>query len=431
VKKEKQPGSRSLEASAHGVSAHAPRSASVCARLFLLLSLLLGACNPDFTEPWEVKDPRVLALRVEIEGDANHQHSRPKLGQTFKLRTFMATPRKPKSTLAKRFDAKLELCLGIKLSNGALACGAAPGQPASLPFGGATTTVNDDELLFEGLTVPAELSMLPAPFDKIDRIALFGAVCVEGKAVRVAGKQVDKDPVTELFECTDNQGADYTDPLVFTLSILLDRGNPGDDNLQPTFACAANAAKNDACRAGVVTPGEKRTPGETLLVVPKNEKKGIANDQVMVWQPFIKDHDAALDLPWTDCEKSGLVAVHIDDPKRLIRVRFDSLDRQNYQYNAQVDGKTVLEHAREQLIIAHAVTDLGGKLERYFSEVPGLEDDAQAEIEVEYTPPGPKDDAAKGLTAGGRLVRFYFLVRDERGGVDYTTRELCLLPRAQ
>jgi len=31
----------------------------------------------------------------------------------------------------------------------------------------------------------------------------------------------------------------------------------------------------------------------------------------------------------------------------------------------------------------------------------------------------------------GRLVRFVFVLRDLRGGIDWTTRTICLVPKAE
>jgi hypothetical protein len=396
-------------------------------RALVVLALVTAAvagCNPDFTEQWEVIDPRLLATRIDLQGDTT-ERARPKLGDTFAIRIFMGEPREPKTPLETRYDAKLELCLGFLLPNGSLACGALPGQPPSITFGGAPTVVSDDELRFDGLRAPpelAELPELPPPLDEIDPIALFGAVSVDGKVERVADKEVNKDPVTELFRCTGNEGAVYPDALVFSMSVLLDLGRPGDDNHHPSFACRAAAGSKDACAAGVPVEGEKTIPGEFVLVRP--EKTEGVEREALAWGPR---PDGA--LPWSDCASSGLVPVHLGDKEHTIRVRFDAADREPYQYEQDENGKPVLKSDREELRVSHAITELGGKLARHFSIIERDVADSAAELELPYTPPGEDDDAADGLTAKGRLVRVYFALRDERGGVDYITRELCLLPK--
>jgi hypothetical protein len=398
----------------------------------LLVFVALAACSgcaPDFTMPWEVNDPRVLAGRVEVEGDPTR--SGPKLGESFRIRLFMATPRKPKQAFDKRYDVRLELCIGVKLANGALACGGIDGSEGSFQFQGKTELVSDEEIVLSGLTVPSELSNLPPPFDQLDRIALFGAVCVDGKVQRVPGKTVNEDPTTELFRCTGNEGADYPDPLVFTLSVLLDLGRPGDGNHQPSFVCEGQPGSGDACRAGVQEKDpEERVAGSFVLVRPKDEKNPDKPRESIPWDAR-KDADDPTAVPWEDCVNSGLPLVHIADGKHIVRVRFDARDRETYAYEYIHKNELEKGTEREELEIAHALTDLGGKLERYFSVLERDVPDSQAEISFDYTPPGDNGEAADTLTQKGRLVRFYFVARDERGGVDYTVRELCLLPKGK
>jgi hypothetical protein len=388
----------------------------------LLLALSCSACNPDFSMPWEIEYPRLLAMRVEIDGDDTRSRSRPRLGESFSMRVFTATPRKPETALAARYSAKLELCLGVLLSDGTLACGGIAGAPASITFGGEPVIVSDDELRFDGLQVPAQLADLPPPFDAIDRIALFGAVCVDGTAERVAGKEVNDDPLNELFRCTNNAQAERPEPLLFTLSVLLDLGRPGDDNRHPSFACDPAASATDACKAELDAPGEEPIAGEFILVRPEKQK-GIPRE-TLVWGAL-----GAGELPWNDCRESGLPLVRLGDKEHTIKVRFDAADRQRYEYDAVEYGKTVRKKEREELVVSHAITELGGELPRHFSVVEADVPDSEAELELAYTPPGAKGEPAEGLTARGRLVRFYFALRDERGGVDYITRELCLLPK--
>jgi len=72
---------------------------------------------------------------------------------------------------------------------------------------------------------------------------------------------------------------------------------------------------------------------------------------------------------------------------------------------------------RETLTFSHFVTS--GELERQFSVV----DDDTADVTVEWTPPAVED-----VSADGTRVRFHFVVRDGRGGIAWTARELCVAP---
>jgi hypothetical protein len=384
----------------------------------VLAALAFTACTPDFTEAWRATDPRIVAVRIEPHDDRSR--ARPKKGEGFDIRVFMGTPRKPETPLATRYDAQLELCLGIKLANGDLACGVVDGLPASLPFAGPPSIVSDDELRFDGAMVPSEIANLPPPFDQIDRIALFGAVCVDGKVERIEGKEVNDAPVTDLYRCVDNEGESDQEPLTFTVSVLLDLERPGDDNLHPSFACAEGAAATDACKAGVKVDGENLLAGEFVLIRPKEGDADRSAERLEAWP--------GATLPWDGCTGTGLPEVHVGDEEYTLRVRFDAADRQVYDYDTVVEDETVRVTAREELRISHALTDLGGDLARHFSVIEDVVPDDEAELELAYTPPGPDDEGSSDLAEGGRLVRIYFALRDERGGVDYTTRELCLLP---
>ena len=396
---------------------------------WLVLGVLALACTPDFTMPWEVKDPRPMAARVEVESDPTR--SQPKPGESFRIRMYMATPRKPKKPFNERYDVRLELCLGVKLAGGALACGgSADGMEGSLIFQGKTEFLSDEEILFSGLSVPSQLSELPPPFNEIDRLALFGAVCVDGKVERVEGKRINEDPTTELFRCVDNADAEYKDPLIFNTSVLLDLGQVGDGNHHPSFACEGEPGSGDACRAGVEHEHEERVAGSFVLVRPQDKNDKAKPREALAWDPRADAADST-QVPWEDCANSGLPVVHLEDGKHLVRVRFDAQDRETYAYSYIHKNKPVMGEEREELEVAHALTDLGGEIERFFSILERDVPDDQAEVWFEYTPPGVKGEAGETLTAKGRLVRFYFVVRDERGGVDYTVRELCLLPKGK
>lgn len=73
--------------------------------------------------------------------------------------------------------------------------------------------------------------------------------------------------------------------------------------------------------------------------------------------------------------------------------------------------------SRESLQVSHFST--GGELDRAFSYVSG--DDGELSVDVDWKAPGRAED-------GGQLVRFFFVVRDLRGGSAFTERALCVLP---
>ncbi len=75
------------------------------------------------------------------------------------------------------------------------------------------------------------------------------------------------------------------------------------------------------------------------------------------------------------------------------------------------------EAGSEELLVSHFVT--AGEIARQFS----LIDDASPAVEVDFTAPPAED-----LPPGGRRVDLHVVVRDQRGGVAWTSRPLCVVP---
>jgi hypothetical protein len=392
----------------------------------VLLLLLLTGCPANFIEPWEVAEPRLMGIKVEVEGDPSRP--RPRLGESFALRAYLALPGAPLTTpLATRYSLALALCLGFETATGQLAC---LGEQTLTP---RTSTVSDSELLLSGINidlssfgVPAgttlDISSLPQLAD-LDRLALFGVLCIDGVAERVPDKSVRSDPPSQLFRCSGNEAAQFRDPTVFTMSVFLDRGLPADANKNPLFACDP-ALADSACNLGVTREGEPLVPGPFVLALPEPKAPG-EQRRVLPW-PASAD---STQLPLEGCrDVPGLLQVVGHSGEHVIRARFDASDREPYVREIETNGVPGTREEREALLLTHALTIHGGELSRFDSLLLKEEVDSQAEVSVTYEPPGQSDDPAKQIPQNGRLVRFSFTLRDQRGGVDYATRELCLLP---
>lgn len=105
-----------------------------------------------------------------------------------------------------------------------------------------------------------------------------------------------------------------------------------------------------------------------------------------------------------------------ESPSELVFTS-DPADRERYQ--ELVFGETpTLVDAREDLTITHVAS--AGRFERLTTEV--FDDDAP-DPRVEWEHPPPEDVPADGLT-----IRFHFVIRDGRGGMDWTERAACLVP---
>jgi hypothetical protein len=249
-------------------------------------------------------------------------------------------------------------------------------------------------------------------------------LCVDGTVERVPGTNAAHDQISELFHCTDNDDAKYKTPLPFTMSIFVDRGLPGQLNHHPSFLCDEDEPEG-ACQAGIALHGE-RVPGAFVLERPEKLVREQGGERVLAWPAW----DTSEPLPWEDCADApeSLPKLRAESGEYKVHVRFDASDREQYEREIEENGKPVLEPRREQLIVSHAITTRGGELGGYAHALDRETPDSEAEIDFDYTPPRQSDEREKHIDEGGRLVRFYFALRDQRGGADFTTRELCVLP---
>jgi hypothetical protein len=118
--------------------------------------------------------------------------------------------------------------------------------------------------------------------------------------------------------------------------------------------------------------------------------------------------------PWPAGDGCALT-VPADPKEHPIAVTLGG-QRETYQSTANAEG--VVETKRETIQLSHFTTT--GELERQISF---LDDDKDpSDVSVKWTPP-----AVGELPAGG-LVRFFFVARDLRGGLDWQTRSLCVNP---
>ena len=97
----------------------------------------------------------------------------------------------------------------------------------------------------------------------------------------------------------------------------------------------------------------------------------------------------------------------------------DGSDRE--PYTVVVGDPPVATATREGLQISQ-FTD-AGKLKSQFSFVEATDQNAMTTVDVTWDAPEAAD-----VTAAGAAVTFTFVVRDDRGGTDWTTRTLCVTP---
>lgn len=94
-----------------------------------------------------------------------------------------------------------------------------------------------------------------------------------------------------------------------------------------------------------------------------------------------------------------------------VKIRVRAKDRE------PLASRTPAEPQAETYQLSHVVT--GGELDRAYSVV----DDHEPETRL-----GVGWDAPERVDEDGRLVRFFFVARDLRGGTDWTSRAVCVTP---
>jgi hypothetical protein len=93
--------------------------------------------------------------------------------------------------------------------------------------------------------------------------------------------------------------------------------------------------------------------------------------------------------------------------------------RETYQSTANAEGAPMAK--RETIQLSHFAT--GGKLPRQISFLDG--DGDPSTVSVDWTPPAAAEIPADGV------VRFFFVARDLRGGLDWQARSLCVTPNPE
>src|SRR5262245_40633211 len=151
---------------------------------YLVLCALLGGCATDFIEAWEVTRPRLMIAKVVIDGDSEGR-SRPRVGETFSIEMYLMSPEQPQDSYTGAFST----CVGALLPNGTLACAVEAdfAEAEAQPYEG------NDKVVFSGFAVPSFLEELPPPLDELERLSLFGSMCVDGQVERVPGTDAAKD----------------------------------------------------------------------------------------------------------------------------------------------------------------------------------------------------------------------------------------------
>jgi hypothetical protein len=260
---------------------------------------------------------------------------------------------------------------------------AEPGRADALPGEAATV-----EWLVAGPRAPSALAWAFTVCPGID------GTCTEGAGMSVEGTGA---PVVAPFTAPPAVDAFHSSLMV---GVVCDGGAPALSGAMP--GCGSGAASTNIVRFSIPMPVAGEAP---------NHHPDVSNDTLEL------DGAAWTALPAGDaggpCDAAmGLPTIAAGREEVPIRFVTDGDDRELAV--PAMGGAPV----PEELQLSSFATD--GELEGSYQEIPSTDTRPDAAFETWWTPPAVKD-----LPAGGVVVHFHFVVRDGRGGLDWTHRALC------
>jgi hypothetical protein len=217
-------------------------------------------------------------------------------------------------------------------------------------------------------------------------------------------------PVTVPFT-TPDAAALGTNLLPLILGVVCADGTIGVDPNTALGICTGAGASGTTVRFIVPVAPAGATP---------NHHPVLANDVIQLggaaWDPAT----ATAAAPGDACDATTGLPVVAATPegqeagKQVIRIVSDGDDRETFT----PEGKTAAQ--LEDLQISNFTT--AGKFESSYAAIFATDTRPDADVTVKWEPP-----VASAVTGAGEVVVFHFVVRDLRGGLDWTSRALCLV----
>lgn len=313
-------------------------------KLSLLLALLAGGCVMDLPTGVRVDRPRVLGVRVDIDGDPERAAARP--GDALTLRWLVVGHEgdPPEWSNAMAACVARPSNLGIPTCDGAPFAFQLPTEPTAAP-----------SFAFE---IPGDVPVE----GRETEILVIGVLCAGGTPVF---------SMDDLPSCEEEEA--IAERLIFAFP-LVEADAEADANQHPSLG------------------------DETLTI---DDTPWPASDVV----------------PESGCAGGDLVQIRarVEDEPSFVRLTTSPSDREMYDEVVLGEMPRVVE-TREELLVTHVAT--AGLFTRLQTEV---FDDPP--LEVPWRHPDPEEIPDDGLT-----VRFWFVARDQRGGMDWVERALCVVP---
>ena len=234
-----------------------------------------------------------------------------------------------------------------------------------------------------------------------------GADCADAPQLLGTGSGT---PVTVGFT-TPDAAALGTNLLPLMLGVVCADGAVGVDPNSPLPTCSGPSASGTPVRFTVPVTPDGATP---------NRHPVFGNDVIelggVAWDPATATAAAAGEA----CDATSGLPVIAATPvggavvEQEIRIVSDGDDRETFT----PAGATVAQ--LEELQISNFTT--AGVFQSSYAAIFATDLRPDADVTVKWEPP-----TAAEVAAGGKVVVFHFVVRDLRGGLDVTSRALCLV----
>jgi hypothetical protein len=206
---------------------------------------------------------------------------------------------------------------------------------------------------------------------------------------------------------------DFDAEKLLFLGVVCQQGQAYVDASDPLiFGCEDNG-EGEIFRVNGLVPVQRRASEQNLNPSLEDDLEITLNRRP--WLPF----DRAMLPPEDNCES------RTSTDSLPIRVGGDHRIRLSYDPDARdlVDG--------EPETVELSVHATAGEVERRFTLFAPDEEEQDGRLvgELDWTAPKPGDEGPDGepiIAPGGRIVRFFITVRDQRGGYDVIERALCV-----
>lgn len=353
--------------------------------------VLLSSCSLDLPMVSQIEDTRVIGARVNVPDDSTLAWPNP--GETAQVSWVVVHPKLEEDN--ESLQSMFITCTPAPISIGIPFCI----EFFSLGEGIENWRRDLTGILGSRRITCDDLSQISNFSDELPEDFPFNLFCVDGEP---------------SFELSIPENSSSKSRLV--LGVICDHGIPvinTDEDLYKSipFGCELKKGGEEILvtlkvpiQKEDIDPNHHPSLDDARFEIDGRNWPEVQREELL---EYLLPSDA--DKERFDCEQAVQddVLIELGSEGHLLSVEFDSDDIDTFTDDGEKES--------EDLIIAHYST--AGKIMRDISIV--RSDFKTTGFDVEWTPP-------EEIPEEGRLVRFFFTVRDGRGGFDSIMRALCL-----